>query len=126
MTDNSVFNPQISKGRQIGSVVIDLILIGLIVGAVFYFFFGFDTVLQARMHNPGDVNARVAFLQSRNKIRYVALLLWFIYVMVMDSPKINGTIGKRILRVPLTDALGNRTGLRHLVMTKIAAYKAKQ
>ena len=75
---------------------------------VAYFFLGFDEVMSTYLSSEQDIESRSAFLAERNKVRDTALLLWILYGLFMDRSKYQGTHGKIILRIKVTDNEGNK------------------
>ncbi len=76
-------------------------------GGVFYLFFGFDETMQRYLHRrSGDVQARFDFLVQRNRIRNLALSLYFIYCGLMEASPLRGTVGKWIMGIQVVGAGG--------------------
>ena len=94
--------------KRVLAYTLDMIPIFLLVFGVAYFFLGFDEVLSTYFNSGGDVESRIAFLSERNKVRDASLLLWLLYGLFMDGSKYQGTHGKIILRIKVTDIEGNR------------------
>ena len=83
---------------------------------VAYFFLGFDEVLSTYLNSGQDVESRIAFLAERNKVRDASLLLWILYGLFMDRSKFQGTHGKIILRIKVTDIEGNRITFKKILV----------
>ena len=64
--------------------------------------------------NP-TVETRKEFLLARNIARNIALLLWLIYSTVAEASRLNGTLGKYILGLRVTDFSGKRISLQQSV-----------
>ena len=97
--------------KRLLAYMLDMIPIFLLVFGVAYFFLGFDEVLSTyfkSVDSGGDVESRIAFLSERNKVRDASFLLWLLYGQFMDRSKFQGTHGKIILRIKVTDIEGNR------------------
>ena len=92
--------------RRVLAYLIDILPIGIIITAIFYLFFGFDEVVNARFSNPGDFNARVDFLRIRNYIRDLSFAIWIIYSIIFESSKLQATYGKRLIGLTAVDKDG--------------------
>ena len=94
--------------KRLLAYMLDMIPIFLLVFGVAYFFLGFDETLSTYLNSEKDIESRKAFLAERNIVRDTALLLWILYGLLMDSSKYQGTHGKMILGIKVTNDEGNR------------------
>lgn len=112
-------------GQRLNAFLIDIIPIMLLTAAVFYLFLGFDRTWQVYRADPGNDQARVTFLAERNLIRDSSFLIWIVYAAVMEASAIQGTFGKRAMRIRVVDRDGNRLTLAQSIwrnVAKIASY----
>ncbi len=113
--------------KRLLAYLIDIIPIVIAVGAIFYFFFGFDEAIHARFTRMDDLDARVRFSKLRNWVRDLSFLVWLGYCLVMEPSPFQGTLGKRIVGIKVVDRDGRRLLFpRALVRTstKLASYVA--
>ncbi len=104
-------------GLRVVAYLIDVIPITLLLAAVFYVFLGFDETVQRYFNRePDDLDARLAFLTQRNQIRDLSFLVYILYCAVLEGSALQGTIGKRLLGLRVTDSQG-----RHLTVGKAFA-----
>jgi uncharacterized RDD family membrane protein YckC len=94
--------------RRVSAYLVDVIPIVLLVGAVFYFFYGFDDILRDRFARPGDVQARIEFLRMRNIIRNISFLIWVLYCALLEGTVYQGTFGKLLVGLKVVDENGKR------------------
>jgi uncharacterized RDD family membrane protein YckC len=106
--------------RRLGAYTIDIVPIVLVIAAVFYVFLGFDRVLQTYTTEPGNLEARIKFLTERNKIRDSAFLVWLIYSTLMEASALQGTLGKRVLRIRVVGPDGGRLALGRSLARNLA------
>lgn len=95
------------RSNRFWAYVIDIIPIMVLVVIAYIFLFDFGTTFSNYLDQNGDLSARINFLKQRNQIRDISLLLWIIYGALMDASKWQGTAGKRIMRIKVTDLQGH-------------------
>ena len=94
--------------RRFFAYWLDAFPITVIVGAVFYFFLGFDTTLERYLNRkPNDHDARWEFLIARNQIRNLSLTLYFAYCALMEASSLRGTLGKWIMGIEVVNTDGS-------------------
>lgn len=98
-------------GRRVWAFLIDVLPIVLFTCGAYYLWFGFDETWQAYQDDPREPGARAKFLLQRNSIRNVTLLLWLVYCALLEASRWQGTIGKRLMGLRVTDAYGHRITL---------------
>ena len=101
--------PVAGFGVRLIAYLFDVLPITLVVAAVFYFFLGFDDTLH-RYTNSGtdDIEARTQFLSQRNRIRDVSFVVYILYCAVCEGSALQGTVGKYLLGLRVTDIQGQR------------------
>lgn len=95
-------------GRRVAAYLIDVLPITAATAVFFYSYLGFDENFRRYLDAPDDLNARIAFMSQRNNIRDLSLLIYILYCMVADASPLQGTVGKRLLGLRVSDARGNR------------------
>jgi uncharacterized RDD family membrane protein YckC len=95
-------------GRRVTAYLIDVLPITAATAVFFYSYLGFDESFRRYLDAPDDMNARIAFMSQRNNIRDLSLLFYILYCMVADASPLQGTVGKRLLGLRVSDARGNR------------------
>ncbi|MFN9077510.1 MAG: RDD family protein [bacterium] len=95
-------------GRRVAAYLIDVLPITAATAVFFYSYLGFDETFRRYLDAPDDLNARIAFMSQRNNIRDLSLLIYILYCMVADASPLQGTVGKRLLGLRVSDARGNR------------------
>jgi uncharacterized RDD family membrane protein YckC len=95
-------------GRRVAAYLIDVLPITAATAVFFYSYLGFDENFRRYLDAPDDLNARIAFMSQRNNIRDLSLLIYILYSMVADASPLQGTVGKRLLGLRVSDARGNR------------------
>ncbi len=113
--------------RRSLAYMFDILPVTLVMAVLFYFYFGFDEIVQARLQDKGDIEARKSFLQMRNWIRDLSFLIWLGYCFVMEASPMQGTIGKYLLGIKVVDQHGERLSYSRSFLrasTKLASYAA--
>ncbi|MBT9311010.1 RDD family protein [Leptothoe kymatousa] len=93
-------------GARLLAYLIDILPIILVTSAVFYLFLGFDETIQQYLNARDDINTRIAFLRQRNQIRDFSFLVYIVYCGFLEGSAMQGTIGKRLLGLRVTDKNG--------------------
>lgn len=94
-------------GVRLAAYGLDVIPITLMVFAVFYQFLGFDDTFRRYLNRGGDnVEARAEFLVQRNQIRDLSFIVYVVYCAILEESALQGTIGKRLLGLRVTDSQG--------------------
>jgi uncharacterized RDD family membrane protein YckC len=102
-----------SLWRRVCAYLFDIILIVLGVGGVFYVFFGFDDTLREYLaRSPGDFEPRLRFIAERTLIRNLSLLIYLVYAAVMESSRLQGTLGKWLLSINVVTVQGESLDVR--------------
>ncbi|MGI9243339.1 MAG: RDD family protein [Verrucomicrobiales bacterium] len=100
----SVANPW----RRLTAFLIDVVPITVLVFVVAYSFTGFQETFDSWWENREDLEVRAMFLKQRNALRFIAGVLYFLYAVVMEASRWQGTIGKRLLRTIVVNDAGER------------------
>ena len=94
--------------KRVGAYFVDIIPVIVLVSMVFYFFLGFDEVLSNYLAERDDANSRGEFLNQRDSIRDISLIVWLLYSTIMDMSSYQGTFGKRLFGIKVVDSEGSR------------------
>ena len=106
-----IYRHTASSGERFLAYLIDIIMTVALVTSFFYFFLGFDIVLENYFSQKGDILARIEFIEQRNWIRNISFLAWIFYCIPMEASSYQGTLGKKIMRLKVVDEVGNRMDL---------------
>ena len=85
---------------------VDVLPITFVTAAVFYLFYGFDDTFNRYLAARNDIDARIAFLSQRNQIRDLSFLIYIIYCAFTECSPMQGTLGKRLFGLRVTDNNG--------------------
>ena len=99
-------------GPRLGAYLIDVLPITLAIAFVYYFFLGFDATWERYTNSSGDIDARVTFLSQRNQIRDLSFTVYLLYCALTECSALQGTIGKKLLGIRVTDNNGQRLTIR--------------
>jgi uncharacterized RDD family membrane protein YckC len=94
------------SGKRLVAYMIDILPIILIVGSIFYFFLGFDTIFDRYISRGNDQQPRVDFLKQRNMIRELSFLVWMIYCIFMEASSKQGSFGKQLMGIKVVNQYG--------------------
>ncbi|MEL7001141.1 MAG: RDD family protein [Bacteroidota bacterium] len=100
-----------SHGKRLMAYLIDIVPITTVVFAFYYFFMGFDEVWHAYLNNYTGAQEQETFINWRNSMRVVELIIWVIYGTAMDISEWQGTLGKRLVGIKVVDMEGNKLTL---------------
>ena len=112
-------------GSRLGAYLIDVIPIIILLNILVYLIFGL---------NPFDSSGRTVNLDgqefeeskiTRAIVRYISFFVWIIYCAIMESSSYQGTFGKIIIGIKVTDKYGNRLSLGKSItrnLTKVISY----
>ncbi len=103
--------PWAGFGVRLLAYVIDVLPITLGILALFFLFLGFDETFQRYTTARGDTNARIEFMAQRYQIRILSFLVYIIYCALLEGSAMQGTFGKRLLGLRVTDENGNRLSM---------------
>lgn len=111
--------------RRLIAYLMDVIPIVIVIGTIFYFFFGLDQVIQEKFSNRLDIEVYIRFLYLRNWVRELSFLAVIIYGVIMEASPFQGTIGKFIMGLKVVDVNGERLTLKHSLkrnFSKLVSY----
>lgn len=103
-------HPSMTADRQkrFFAYLIDIIPISLLVFGFFYFFLGFDIVLEKYYNRGGDIQPRIEFVKQRNWIRDISFFVWIVYCVFMESSVTQATLGKMAMGIKVVKEDGNK------------------
>jgi uncharacterized RDD family membrane protein YckC len=97
---------------RVVACLIDSALLGAVLGAIFVPIFllgGFGAALQAMVHDhQPDPAAIVAFASSMALFAGASILAGWLYYAYFESSEWQGTVGKKVMNLVVTDLAGNR------------------
>ncbi|MCD4780322.1 MAG: RDD family protein [Candidatus Omnitrophica bacterium] len=86
-------------GRRFLAFLVDMFLIGIIVFAICFRFFGLDVVFKEYQENRSNVDCHMRFELSKQMVNLVSYVIWLVLSCFMDCSKYQGTPGKRMLNI---------------------------
>lgn len=110
---------------RFGAYLIDLIPIIIIINILIYVFFGLS---------PFDTSGRVIDLDGQEfgetevvkaLVRYLSFFVWIVYCAIAESSSWQGTLGKKMLGIKVSDEYGNRISFGKSILrnlSKILSY----
>jgi uncharacterized RDD family membrane protein YckC len=113
------------RQKRFFAYLIDIIPIGLIVFGFYYFFLGFDIILDNYSNRNGDTQPRIEFLKQRNWIRDITFLVWIVYCIFMEASVKQGTFGKLVMGIKVVKENGCRMSIKESIsrnLSKIISY----
>ncbi|MEN0048116.1 MAG: RDD family protein [Bacteroidota bacterium] len=114
-------------GLRLGAYLIDIIPIIILLNILIYLIFGLSPI------NSGDSIINLGgqeFEESkvtRAIVRYLSFLVWIIYCTIMEASSYEGTFGKKMVGIKVTDENGSRLTTGKSItrnLTKIISYIA--
>jgi uncharacterized RDD family membrane protein YckC len=109
--------------------LIDSALLGAVLGAIFVPMFllgGFGAALQALIHDrQPDPAAIVAFASSIALFAGASILAGWLYYAYFESSEWQGTLGKKVMNLVVTDLEGNRVSFGRASGRYFARYITK-
>ncbi len=99
---------------------IDVIPMIILLILFFLIFTDIKDVFIKYLDNPHDLQARQDFIYNyRNKIRNVSTLLWIVYSIVFEASPFQGTLGKILLKIKVSNIDGSRITIGKSVIRNI-------
>ena len=96
------------RQKRFFAYLIDILPIFMLILGVFYFFLGFDEVIEQYYNRGDDVGARTEFLKQRNWIRDISFFVWLVYCIFMESSGKQATLGKMAMGIKVIKEDGRR------------------
>jgi uncharacterized RDD family membrane protein YckC len=121
--DEEPFYTYASFGRRAIAFLIDIVpFIGLVFG-LYYRFTNFNTVwyaFQADVTNP-NIQGQLDYYSTQ--INLISMLLWILYSSFMESFSVyQGTFGKYLMDIRVTDTNGERLSLKQALFRNIGKF----
>lgn len=99
---------------------IDVIPMMVLLILFFLIFTDIKDVFIKYLDNPHDLQARQDFIYNyRNKIRNISTLLWIVYPIVFEASPFQGTLGKILLKIKVSNIDGSRITIGKSVIRNI-------
>jgi uncharacterized RDD family membrane protein YckC len=99
---------------------IDVIPMMVLLILFFLIFTDIKDVFIKYLDNPHDLQARQDFIYNyRNKIRNISTLLWIVYSIVFEASPFQGTLGKILLKIKVSNIDGSRITIGKSVIRNI-------
>ncbi|MDP4183124.1 MAG: RDD family protein [Bacillota bacterium] len=99
---------------------IDVIPMMIILILFFLIFTDIKDVFIKYLDNPHDLQARQDFLYNyQNKIRNISTLLWIVYSIIFEASPLQGTLGKALLKIKVSNIDGSRITIGKAVIRNI-------
>lgn len=112
--------------RRTAAYLLDIIPIVGLVWLGWYLFTDYAEAYAAYAADRRDLEAKARFLlEYRNGVRDHSFIAWITYSFLMEASPFEGTFGKRLLGLRVTDLQGNRLSLSRSFrrnMAKIPSY----
>ena len=105
--------------KRLLAYTIDSLPIWLIIFIIGYMFFGFDEILSMRLNWGDNIDVRQQFLIVRNYIRDLTLIIWILYSLFADASSLQGTLGKKIMKIKVVDEVGQRITFKKSVLRNL-------
>lgn len=100
--------PRAGFGLRLLAYLVDVLPITFAIAAICFVFFGFGTSFRDYADDPQNLTARAEFLKKRNQVRDLSFLTYIIYAALLESSPLQGTLGKKLFGLRVTDMYGNR------------------
>lgn len=109
-------------GARVLAYVIDVVPITFLIALFFYVLLGFDQSLEQYLSDRSDRDARVEVLMQQRYIRNLSFLVYLLYCAVAECSAMQGTFGKRLLGLRVTDKDGKRLTFGRSVWRNFAKF----
>lgn len=107
--------------RRTAAYLIDILPIVGLVWLGWYLFTDFSEAYAAYAANRQDPGARAHFLfEYRNGVRDHSFIAWITYSFLMEASLLQGTFGKRLMGLRVTDLEGRRLSLSRAFRRNLA------
>lgn len=102
--------------KRVMAFFIDFALIYLVLFVITNLSEGFRTLIDQHQRNMYDLNFSKQIMRINDHIKFVSFIIWILIGTVMDSTKIQGTLGKLIVQIKVSDSDGNRISLQRAIL----------
>ena len=107
------------RAKRFLAYLIDVLPISIITFLIFYFYLGFDQLMETYVANPEDLDMREDFIIQRDWISRVSFSVWIFYCAIMESSPYQATVGKMAMKMKVVDEFGEpltpmKSGIRNL------------
>jgi len=94
--------------KRLMAFFIDFALIYLILFALLNLFPEYQSIITLHQKNMDDVYLMKRIMRYSEGIKTTSFIIWILLGSILDSTIIQGTIGKLIMQIKVTDLNGNR------------------
>ena len=94
--------------KRLMAFFIDFALIYLILFALLNLFPEYQSIITLHQKNMDDVYLMKRIMRYSEGIKTTSFIIWILLGSILDSTIIQGTIGKLIMRIKVSDLNGNR------------------
>jgi uncharacterized RDD family membrane protein YckC len=101
--------------KRIIAFFIDFALIYLILFAFINLNDGFRTLIAQHNRNMDDVSLLKQIMRINDIIKFTTFIVWILLGAIMDSTKIQGTLGKLIVQIKVVDSNGDKISLQKAI-----------
>jgi uncharacterized RDD family membrane protein YckC len=108
-----------SPEKRLMAFLIDFTLIYLILFALLNLSPGFQTIIDQHQKNMDNVNLLKRIQRFSDGLKICSFIIWIIIGSILDSTKIQGTLGKLILQIRVTDLNGNKLTFQKAVLRNL-------
>lgn len=88
--------------------IIDIFPIIFILCFIFYEFYGMTHIVEQYISEPENEKYATQFVELNNLISTIALIVWIAYCLFVDALPIQGTLGKKLMKIKVVDGAGKQ------------------
>jgi uncharacterized RDD family membrane protein YckC len=100
-----------SPQKRVIAFFIDFAMIYLILFAIINLNEEFRTIIDQHHRNMDDVSLKKQIMRINDNIKFMTFIVWILLSAIMDSTKIQGTLGKLIVQIKVVDSNGDKISL---------------
>lgn len=105
--------------KRVMAFFIDFALIYLILFAIINLNEGFRTIIAQHHRNMDDVSLLKQIMRINDNIKFTTFIVWILLSAIMDSTKIQGTLGKLIVQIKVVDSNGDKISLQKAIVRNL-------
>ena len=105
--------------KRLMAFFIDFALIYLILFALLNLFPEYQLLNEQHQKNMDDVHLLKRIMRFSEGIKSLSFLIWILLGSILDSTKMQGTIGKLIVRIKVSDLNGDKISLQAAIVRNL-------
>jgi uncharacterized RDD family membrane protein YckC len=105
--------------KRVMAFFIDFAFIYLVLFGIINLSESFRSLIDLHQRNMDDINFSKQIMRINDHIKFASFILWILIGTVMDSTIIQGTLGKLIVQIKVSDSNGNKISFQKAIIRNL-------